>query len=58
MLLLIVALVFGVLMFGRGRRLEGADSRTSNVRACVEERKPTVRAYVDGKPVKSYLKEE
>ena len=53
MLLLIVALVFGVLAFGRRVRLEGA----SEVRACVEERKPDVRAYVDGKLVKSYLKE-
>ena len=53
MLLLIVALVFGVLAFGRRVRLEGA----TEVRACAEERKPDVRAYVDGKLVKSYLKE-
>ena len=42
MLLLIVALVFGVLAFGGRVRLEGA----SEVRACAEERKPDVRAYV------------
>lgn len=53
MILLIIALVFGVLLFSRNLRLESA----SDVRAYVEEKKPAVRAYVDGKPVKSYLKE-
>ena len=53
MLLLIVALIFGVYLFSRNLRLESA----SDVQAYVEETKPVVRAYVDGKPVKSYLKE-
>ena len=51
MLLLIVALVAGVMLFSRNMRLEGA----SDVRAQAEAE--TGRAYVDGKPVKSYLKE-
>ncbi len=50
MLLLIVALIFGVFLFSRSPRLE-------NSAAYVEATKPVVRAYVDGKPVKSYLKE-
>ena len=54
MLLLIAALIFGVVLFSRSPRLEGA----SESRACVEEKKPAVRAYVDEKPVKSYLKED
>ncbi len=55
MLLLIVALVLGVLLFSRNMRLESA----SSARVYVEEKPtlPVVRAYVDGKPVKSYLKE-
>ena len=53
MLLLIVALIFGVFLFSRSPRLENA----SNARAYVEATKPVVRTYVDGKPVKSYLKE-
>ena len=55
MLLLIVALVLGLLLFSRNMRLESA----SNARAYVEEKTtvPVVRAYVDGRPVKSYLKE-
>ena len=51
MLLLIVALIFGVLLLSRSPRLE----RSSG--GHVEPAKHTVRAYVDGKPVKSYLKE-
>ncbi len=51
MLLLIVAVVFGVFLFTRSPRLE----RSSG--GYVEPAKHTVRAYVDGKPVKSYLKE-
>ena len=51
MLLLIVALIFGVLLLSRSPRLE----RSSG--GYVEPAKRTVRAYVDGKPVKSYLKE-
>ena len=54
MLILIVALIFGVFLFSRNLRLEGA----SDVRAYVEEKKPAVRGYVDGKPMKSYLKED
>ena len=58
MLLLIVAVIFCVLMFSRSLRLEGAtDGRISEVQARIEQRKPDVRAYVDGKPVKSYLME-
>ncbi len=53
MLLLIVAVIFGVFLVSRSPRLEGA----SDVRAYVEGKKPVVRAYVDGKPVKTYLKE-
>ena len=56
MLLLIVAVVFGFLLFRRNLRLEGAPE----VRAYYVEDKPVtpvVRAYVDGKPVRSYLKE-
>lgn len=55
MLLLIVALVFGVLLSGRILRLEDA----SDVRARKEAGpvKPVVRAYVDGKPVDSHLKD-
>ena len=52
MLLLIVALIFVALMFSKGLRLE----RSTGV--YVEAAKPVVRAYVDGKPVKSYLKED
>jgi hypothetical protein len=51
MLLLIVALIFGVFLFSRSPRLE----RSSG--AYVETTKPMVHTYVDGKPVKSYLKE-
>jgi hypothetical protein len=51
MLLLIVALIFGVFLFSRSPRLE------RNSATYVEATKPVVRAYVDGKPVKSYLKE-
>ena len=53
MLFLIVSLIFGVLLFSRNLRLESA----SDVQTNVEEKKHAVRAYVDGKPVKSYLKE-
>lgn len=49
MLILIMALVFGTLLFAGAPRLASppeADSRKK------------VRAYVDGKPVDSYVKEE
>jgi hypothetical protein len=53
MLILIAALVIGVFLFGRSPRLERSRA------ACVEAAQPAVvRAYVDGKPVKSYLKED
>ena len=52
MLLLIVAVIF-LFLFSRSPRLE----RSANTQAYVEATKPVVRAYVDGKPVKSYLKE-
>ena len=52
MLLLMIAVIFGVILFSRSPRLD----RSSGV--CAEAAKPAVRAYVDGKPVKSYLKEE
>ena len=47
MLLVIAALVFGVYLYRKNLRIEGASARPS---------KP-VRAYVDGKPVDSYVKE-
>ena len=53
MLILIVALIIGVFLCSRSPRLEGA----SDARTYMEAAKPDVRAYVDGKPVKSYLKE-
>ena len=50
-MLLIAAVIFAVFLFSRSPRLErGPD-------ACAEAAKPAVRAFVDGKPVKSYLKE-
>lgn len=52
MLLLFAALILGVFLFGRSPRLERSPD------ASAETSKPVVRAYVDGKPVKSYLKEE
>ena len=52
MLLLIVAVIFGVFLFSRSPRLERSSGDY------VEAAKPVVRAYVDGKPVKSYLKED
>ena len=48
MLLWIAALVIGVLLFRNSLRLEGASGVNSE---------KTVRAYVDGKPVDSYVKE-
>ena len=51
MLFLIVALICGVWMLGRSPRLERSPA------ARVEATKPAVRAYVDGKPVKSHLME-
>ena len=50
MLLLIVAIIFGVMLYRKNLRLEGTASDTT-----VSLQPPTVRAYVDGKPVKSYL---
>ena len=53
MLILIAVLALGALLFSRIPRLEGSpDARTR-----METAKPAVRAYVDGKPVKSYVKE-
>ena len=49
MLLLIAALVLGVFLYSRNPRLEQAPE---------SGREKAVRAYVDGKPVKSYLKEK
>ena len=49
MLILLAVLAIGVFLFSRVPRLEAT---TTEVIA-----QPAVRAYVDGKPVKSYLKE-
>lgn len=49
MLLLIVGLIVGILMLSRGPLLEGPASKKTKSKA--------VSAYVDGKPVKSYVKE-
>ncbi len=49
MLLLIAAVVLGVFLFSRSPRLEEAPEGTAG---------KTVHAFVDGKPVESYLKEE
>ncbi len=46
MLLLIVGLIFGVLLYSRHPRLAKADDSHK-----------AVRAWVDGKPVESYVKE-
>ena len=51
MLMLIAALILGVLLFRNSPRLE-APAETA-----AETAEPAVRAYVDGKPVKSYVKE-
>lgn len=48
MLLLIAAVAFGVFLFRRNLRLEGAAEANTDT---------AVRAYVDGKPVRSYVKE-
>ncbi len=49
MLLLIVMLTFGVLFLTRASRLaEASEVRSKN----------EVRAYIDGKPVDSYMKEK
>ncbi len=48
MLILIAGLVFGILLYRRSLRLEGASG---------SEAARSVRAYVDGKPVASYVKE-
>jgi len=53
MLFLIAVVIFGFFLFGRSPRLE----RSTEAKAYVEATEPVVRAYVDGKPVKSYLKE-
>ena len=53
MLILRAALAIGALMFTRARLLERASR--SNTEATS---RPVVRAYVDGKPVKSHLKEK
>ena len=53
MLILIAVLIIGALLLARSPRLECA----SDVHVYVEEKKPVVRAYVDGKPVKSHLME-
>lgn len=49
MLLIIAGLILGVFLYRRILRLEGTGSDV------VQE--ATVRAYVDGKPVRTYLKE-
>ena len=49
MLILIAALVFGTLLFTRAPRIASASE--------ADPRKK-VRAYVDGKPVDSYIKED
>ncbi len=48
MLLLIAGLIVGVLLYRKNLRLEGVSDMTAN---------RTVHAYVDGKPVDSYVKE-
>lgn len=48
MLFLIAALAVGLFFYSRAPRLEGATH---------EATQKAVRAYVDGKPVKSYLRE-
>ena len=52
MLLLIIFLVLGALLLSGSPRLERGTG------AYMEASKPAVRAWVDGKPVKSYLKED
>ncbi len=49
MLILIASLVFGTLLLARTPRLASASEADSQKK---------VRAYVDGKPVDSYVKEE
>ncbi len=49
MLLIIAGLILGVFLYRRTLRLEGTASDAI--------RETTVRAYVDGKPVRTYLKE-
>ncbi len=53
MLLLAAAVIFGFFLFNRSLRLEGA----SDPGIFPEKKEPVIRAYVDGKPVKSSLKE-
>ena len=53
MLTLLAVLALGIFLFSRMPRLE----RSPDIRACMEETKPVVRAYVDGVPVKTYLKD-
>ena len=48
MLILIAALVFSAFLLRNSLRLEAPAEKPSD---------PAVRAYVDGKPVKSYVKE-
>lgn len=50
MLILIMALVLGVILFRGSPRLEAPTEM-------VKTAETAVRAYVDGKPVKSYVKE-
>ena len=52
MLILLAALVLGVFLVSRAPRLERASGTDTEVWI-----RPDVRAWVDGKPVKSYLKE-
>jgi len=52
MLILLAVLAIGVFLFSRAPRLERASEMNTEITA-----RPAVRAYVDGKPVKSYLKE-
>jgi len=53
MLILIAVVAFCAFLYARAPRIE----RSSDVNAFIEVTKPDVRAYVDGKLVKSYLKE-
>ncbi len=53
MLILLAVITLGVFLFSRMPRLE----KSPDVRSYMEAPKPVVRAYVDVKPVKSYLKD-
>ena len=53
MLILLAVLAIGVFLFSRIPRLERASEMNTDMMS-----HPNVRAYVDGKPVKSHLMEK